>query len=113
MVRLSDELSKSLQMELKRGSRLDTEQKMSLFQQHFQVMIERMPAFAPLLKTIKNGYNEVITETVNQCNEQMQIAQEQLDCLNKENINLNKKNGVATQKLNEKDQQQRDLQFQV
>jgi hypothetical protein len=48
-------------------------------------MIERMPVFSDVMKIIKNGYDDILSSTVNQFNDQMSQAQDQLQALNKEN----------------------------
>lgn len=79
-------------------------------------MIQRMPAFADLLKAIKNGYDEVLTETANQFQMQMQTAQDKLQKLNAENISLTRKNKQLAEMLRERDakleEQDRQLAFQ-
>lgn len=39
---------------------------MNLYQEHFAVMIERMPAISGVLQAIKLGYNEVISSTISE-----------------------------------------------
>lgn len=47
-----------------------------------------MPVFSDVLKMIKGGYDEILSNTLNDYHTQIGQAQEQLHSLNKENKDL-------------------------
>jgi len=76
-------------------------------------MIERMPVFSDLLRLLKTGYDDILSNTMSDFHTQIGQAQDQLHALSRENKDLAHKQKAAAQRLSEKDQEIAEQRQQI